>query len=303
MKSLQWLLSALSPLVLATTILGQSAPAPVGVIGSSVSTFGFGGAAKGAPFSADIVHEFTQVLADGNRIHRESQGRIFRDAEGRNRSEFEDDMFGRTATPRITIHDPVSQTYVTLYPQTKTAIVNHMTVYRDGTGRGIGIGSGTGSGVVTDGTGREIGIGSTAGGVLPGGKTPEELLANLKALKEAQGNVQNTQRLTRTSSEQLGKKEIEGFIASGNRHSRTIPAGEIGNEKPLVSTTDTWFSEDLKTTLLSVTDDPQTGQRITRLTNIRVGDPDPQLFQIPPDYTVKDFPAREEVVVKPSTPK
>ena len=284
MKSLQWLLFALSPLVLATTILGQSAPAPVGVIGSSVSTFGFGGSAEGAPFSADIVHEFTQVLADGNRIHRESQGKIFRDAEGRNRSEYDDDMFGRTATPRITIHDPVSQTSVTLYPQTKTAIVNHLTVYRNGTGR-------------------EIGIGSTAGGVLPGGKTPEELLANLKALKEAQGNFQNTQRLTRTNSEQLGKKEIEGFIASGNRHSRTIPAGEIGNEKPIVATTETWFSEDLKTTLLSVADDPRTGQRITRLTNIRVGDPDPQLFQIPPDYTVKDFPAREEVVVKPSTPK
>jgi hypothetical protein len=175
-----------------------------------------------------------------------------------------------------------------LYPQTKTAIVNHLTLLRDGTGRGIGVGSGTGSGVVRDGTGREIGIGASAGGVLPGGKSPEELLENLKALKEAQGSVQNTQRLTRMSSEQLGKKEIEGFIASGSRHSRTIPAGEIGNEKPLVSTTDTWFCEDLKTTLLSVTDDPQTGQRITRLTNILVGDPDPQLFQIPPDYTVKE---------------
>jgi len=288
MKSLQWLLSALSPLVLATTILGQSASGPVGVVESYVSSFGFGGAAKGAPFSADIVHEFTQVLADGNRIHQESQGKIFRDAEGRNRSEVEDEGFGRTATPRIMIHDPVAQTYITLYPQTKTAIVNHVTVYRDGTGRGIGGGSGTGSGVVTNGTGLGIGIGASAGGVLVGGKSPEELLAELKALKEAQGNAPNTQRLTRMGSEQLGKKEIEGFIASGNRHSRTIPAGEIGNEKPLVSTTDTWFSEDLKTTLLSVTDDPQTGQRITRLTNIRVGDPDPQLFQIPPDYTVKE---------------
>lgn len=271
MKSLQWLLSALSPLVLATTILGQSALAPVGVLGSSVSSFGFGGGAKGAPFSADIVHEFTQLLADGNRIHRESQGKIFRDAEGRSRSEAEDDGFGRTAPPRIMIHDPVSQTYVTLYPQTKTAIVNHMTR----TGRGIGVGLGTGSGVVT------------------GGKTPEELLANLKALQGSQGNVQITQRSTQMSSEQLGKKEIEGFIASGNRHSRTIPAGEIGNEKPIVSTSETWFSEDLKTTLLSVTDDPQTGQRITRLTNIRVGDPDPQLFQIPPDYTVKDNSPKE----------
>jgi hypothetical protein len=298
MKSLQWLLSALSALVLATTILGQSAPAPAGgvIVGGNVSSFfGFGGVAKGAPFSADIVHEFTQVLADGNRIHRESQGKIFRDAEGRNRSEVEDEMIGGTATPRITIHDPVAQTFITLYPQTKTAIVNHTNVYRDASGRGIGVGSGTGSGVVTDATGRRIGIGASAGnGAVTGAQTPEELLAKLKALQGSQGDVQITKRSTQMSSEQLGKKEIEGFIASGNRHSRTIPAGEIGNEKPIVSSTETWFCEDLKTTLLSVTDDPQTGQRITRLTNIRVGDPDPQLFQIPPDYTVKDNSPKEK---------
>src|SRR5215472_10717850 len=131
MKSLHWLLSALSPLVLATTILAQSVAPQAGVIGSG-AYFGLAAGVKGAPYSADVVHEFTQVLADGNRIHRESQGKIFRDAEGRSRSEVEDDMFGRTATPRIMIHDPVSQTQVTLYPETKTAIVNHMTVIRDG---------------------------------------------------------------------------------------------------------------------------------------------------------------------------
>jgi hypothetical protein len=97
----------------------------------------------------------------------------------------------------------------------------------------------------------------------------------------------------------LGTKEIEGFTASGTRHSRTLDAGAIGNEKPISSTSETWISEELKVVILSMNDDPQSGQRIMRLTNIRLGDPDPQLFEIPADYAVKEIPAREEVVVKP----
>src|ERR1035441_8876271 len=40
---------------------------------------------KGAPFSADLVTETTQALADGNHIHQTSTSRLYRDAEGRTR--------------------------------------------------------------------------------------------------------------------------------------------------------------------------------------------------------------------------
>jgi hypothetical protein len=99
--------------------------------------------------------------------------------------------------------------------------------------------------------------------------------------------------------EELGTKEIEGFTASGIRYSSTIPAGEIGNEKPLVTVNETWRSEDLKVVLVSIYDDPQTGRRVMRLTNIQVGEPDSQLFQIPSDYTVQEFPPRSNTVAKP----
>src|ERR1017187_6932116 len=42
---------------------------------------------KNAPYSAGMVTETTQVLADGNRIRRTTTARIFRDSEGRVRNE------------------------------------------------------------------------------------------------------------------------------------------------------------------------------------------------------------------------
>src|SRR5215831_12487427 len=42
---------------------------------------------KGAPYTADVTTEFTQVLGDGNRIHQITSERIYRDSEGRTRRE------------------------------------------------------------------------------------------------------------------------------------------------------------------------------------------------------------------------
>lgn len=89
-----------------------------------------------------------------------------------------------------------------------------------------------------------------------------------------------------STSEDLGTMQIEGFTVTGTRHIRTIPAGEIGNDQPIVSTSESWFSSELQMTLLSKMDDPQTGKNTTRLVNIHAGEPDPSLFQIPADYTV-----------------
>src|ERR1700750_2781146 len=39
----------------------------------------------GAPYSADLVIENTQALADGNRIARKTTGKVYRDTQGRTR--------------------------------------------------------------------------------------------------------------------------------------------------------------------------------------------------------------------------
>ena len=47
----------------------------------------------------------------------------------------------------------------------------------------------------------------------------------------------------------------------------------------------------LHTSALSKRVDSRTGETVMRLTNIRFEEPDPALFQIPPEYTVRDTSA------------
>ena len=82
--------------------------------------------------------------------------------------------------------------------------------------------------------------------------------------------------------------EIEGFTVKGTRLTTTIGAGAMGNDKPMTTTSERWFSEDLKMDLLTKSSNPESGQHVRKLVNIRSGDPDPLLFQVPVDYTVKE---------------
>lgn len=93
-----------------------------------------------------------------------------------------------------------------------------------------------------------------------------------------------------SNTESLGKQTIEGVEAEGKRTTTTIPAGAVGNERPIEMITETWYSPELQTTIMSKRSDPRTGESIFRLTNIRRGEPDASLFQVPSDYTVKEGP-------------
>jgi len=84
---------------------------------------------------------------------------------------------------------------------------------------------------------------------------------------------------------------MEGVEAQGTRTTMTIPSGTFGNERPIEIVSEIWFSPALHTAVLTKRIDPRMGETIMRLTNIRLEEPDPSLFQIPPDYTVRDQPA------------
>jgi hypothetical protein len=85
----------------------------------------------------------------------------------------------------------------------------------------------------------------------------------------------------------LGTKVIEGFTVTGTRRTTITPAGSVGNDQPIVSSFETWFSNDLQIYLLTIMKNPQ-GETTYKLVDIHAGDPDPQLFQVPADYTVTD---------------
>ncbi len=89
----------------------------------------------------------------------------------------------------------------------------------------------------------------------------------------------------------LGQQVINGLSAVGKSIVHTIPAGSIGNSQPIVEKSEVWTSSDLQVVVLSKHTDPRSGQSTYTLNNIQRGEPNPSLFQVPSDYTVKDAPA------------
>jgi hypothetical protein len=85
----------------------------------------------------------------------------------------------------------------------------------------------------------------------------------------------------------LGSREFDGIKADGTMTSHTIPAGEIGNEKPIVVTSERWFSPELHIVVYAKTSDPRAGETIYRLTNVRKGEPSAELFKVPADYRTR----------------
>lgn len=104
-------------------------------------------------------------------------------------------------------------------------------------------------------------------------------------------------------TEPLGKKIIEGVETRGTRRVWTLAAGAIGNDKPLITTEDTWYSSKLKLVLLSVRDDPRFGRTTYSLIDLRLTDPDKSLFRIPPGYTIEKSAPPEPHAGSPLPPQ
>jgi hypothetical protein len=88
--------------------------------------------------------------------------------------------------------------------------------------------------------------------------------------------------------EDLPAQNLNGVLATGRRTTVTIPAGEIGNDRPIQVVNETWYSSDLKMMVKSSNSDPRFGDTSFELTNIIRSEPDPGLFQIPADYVVSE---------------
>lgn len=88
-------------------------------------------------------------------------------------------------------------------------------------------------------------------------------------------------------SKPLGTREFDGVKADGRMTTHTIPAGEIGNEKPIVITGERWFSPELNVVVYAKHSDPRTGDTIYRLANLKRGEPPAEWFKVPSDYKVR----------------
>jgi hypothetical protein len=88
------------------------------------------------------------------------------------------------------------------------------------------------------------------------------------------------------AAEDLGEQVLEGLLVQGTRMTSTIPAGAMGNERPIDIVTERWYSKDIDATVLERFFDPRFGETIYRLVNVVRGNPSPDLFQVPQGYEV-----------------
>lgn len=253
---------------------------------------------KGAPYSAVEVNEHTQTLADGTRIHNESQTQVYRDSEGRMRRETPND---------VTIWDPVAGASWILNTKNQTARKLPMGNFVYTTTRNA-------NGDVTTFTAAGPAPAPMGGAVRMTGPVESGVWetrvaevrhaeAKMKAEIETHVRVNGTagvmvpgpaadirkvltaQRM-KVNSESLGKRMIEGVNSEGTKHVSTTEAGAIGNDRPIQSVTERWFSPELQTVMLTRSTDPRSGEEVFRLMNVSRSEPPAYLFQVPAGYQI-----------------
>jgi hypothetical protein len=248
---------------------------------------------KDAPFSGELIIETIQTLTDGNRIVNRSSTTICRDGQGRTRNEQSfkiPNAFSGESNEHRTIHimDPIIGSVYMLDPQQHTAQKFMTFTQMNGPGSienvaiekvEAAISQSKSSGSARQKSANKVG-------------SPDSPKAAM-AVKAGGVHAIATYGVSRATgyesrNESLGKQMIEGVEAEGTRTTDTIPAGAIGNERPIEIVYERWHSQELKMDIMVKSLDPRWGESIQRLTNIDRSEPDPSLFQIPSDYTVQD---------------
>jgi hypothetical protein len=224
---------------------------------------------KASPFSAETVTEFTQTLGNGQRIYRKSTGSVYRDSEGRTRRDQTIDAIGPFAAAgaahqTILINDPVAGVNYTLDQENRTATRTAVDLKY----------------VPVDVKVDEAPVKVEKGIMIDGSNPPGG-----RGLRHTVVRVETE---TYSQSESLGTQMIEGVQAEGTRTRETIPSGAIGNDSPIEIVSERWYSPELEVVVRSSHNDPMTGENVYTLQNIKRGEPSQSLFQVPPDYAVKE---------------
>jgi hypothetical protein len=208
---------------------------------------------KGAPFSATATSETTSTLQDGSVLHRTSQVSMYRDSQGRSRHEATFTGFGPLTASggskkMVMISDPVAGVHFMLDDAQKVAHKSPLHAHGGGA-------------------------------------------ANAESAPEFAGKMQERMQQEEAAGllkkESLGTQTINGVVAEGTRTTHTIPAGQIGNEKPLQVVSERWYSADLQIVLKSTRTDPRFGTTTYTVTNLQRTEPPATLFAVPSDYTVQ----------------
>jgi hypothetical protein len=185
-------ISLASTLVLCSISFGQTGDRPAAYSASTLLSGINLRSVAGAPFSADVVSQSTQISADGAPVTRETRGKMFRDSAGRTRSEteVESPVAGVAARYFVTIIDPVQRTSMVLDVAAKKATV------------------------------------------FPLAAAPAVTASKVKLAAAVQAGRQDFKHLTPPGTEELGGMMLEGFAVTGTRRTRATEAGATKGAMP-----------------------------------------------------------------------
>jgi len=227
------------------------------MVTAPVVVFGRVDTIAGSPFSATEERKTVQTLGDGTQIERAESDHIYRDSQGRTRAE---SMTG--GKQRVLIVDPVAGFRIQLIPAEKTATRTAMPAGGRRGGRG-------------------------------GANVPESVRSSQeyqygRAYQAMIDRGESAVPDSRPKEEDLGIQNQNGVAAHGTRSTLTIPAGQIGNNRDIHVVNERWYSNDLQMMVKTVNSDPRFGVTTYQLTNLSRSNPDPSLFQVPADYTMRE---------------
>jgi len=226
-------------------------------------------AVKGAPFSAQVVLEKSQTLANGVHLSEKMSGALYRDNEGRTRQEFP-----RDGAPEVAlINDNVAGILYNLHMFQHTALK-------------INIGETHANREMEERTRRN----RESGGREQMERLNREIEEREQMEKTKAVNIERARKEIEPERkvESLGEQTFEGVQAQVKRFTLTIPAGKAGNDQPFEIVSERWYSPELQIVVMSKRSDPRTGELVYRLTNINRGDPARSLFEAPADFTVRE---------------
>jgi hypothetical protein len=257
------------------------------------------------PYMAEFKITRVQTLADGTTITLETRELSALDSQGRRMNANSISMpgnMGQTELLQTRVHDPVENTEAAWNSQNKTARVTklppedqrHGCWANDAGNFRANYGpirpmnqTAAASGAIIS----SLGTGGADSLVTmppppppPPPLPPGSTVVSSVAMPSAPVTRSS---MPRPVHEDLGTDVIQGVEVRGTRITQTIPVGQIGNDRPIVSTTENWMAPSLGGIVLrSVQDSPQTGRQTREVVSLAIGDPDPSLFQPPEGYKV-----------------
>jgi hypothetical protein len=94
--------------------------------------------------------------------------------------------------------------------------------------------------------------------------------------------------------EELGLSNSNGVDTIGYRETTTINPGVLGNDQPMVTSREFWYSARLGINLISKVDDPQNGKQSFSVKELITSEPDPKFFAVPEGFKLVDRRKAEE---------